>query len=47
MCKAIEAQAHQLLPYFILGVRVHGVLPARVPVVLFGGIHRERRLVPA
>lgn len=40
-------QAHQLLYHFILGVRVHGVLAAGVPIVLFRSIHRERRLVPA
>ncbi len=47
VCKTLHVQAHQLLSYFILGVRVHGVLAAGVPVILLRSVRRERRLVPA
>lgn len=42
-----RVRAHQLLPYFVLRVRVYWVLTAGVPIILFRGLHRERRLVPA
>lgn len=42
----IKVQAHQLLFYFILRVRVHGVLATGEPIILLWGIHWKRRLVP-
>lgn len=38
------ATTHQFLPSLILRIRVHGVLGARVSVVFFRRIHRQRCL---